>query len=109
MAATACRYIVRHDTSATVAQLRMIHSVLDGLERLLRGAPEIWGQHFLRPFDMPDPGMLAWVSQLRGYIRHMLALYPRIEVEVGHPLQPVPIAQIEALLALANNNTSANL
>ncbi len=108
MAATACRYIVRHDAPAVVAQLRMIHGVLDGLERLLRHEPEIWGHHILPPFELPATDANAWAPLLRGYCQHMLALYPRIEAEVGHPLQPAPMAQIDALLTLADNSAPAN-
>ncbi len=108
MTGTACRYIVRGDAPATVAQLSMIHGVLDGLERLLRQEPDIWGRHILPPFELPAADAPAWISRLRGYCRLMVELYPRIEAEVGHPPQPGPLAQIEALLALADNDASAS-
>ena len=103
MTSTACIYVLRQDTPAIIAQLSMIHGVLDGLERLLRGAPDIWGQRFLPKFSVTVLGTQTWIDQLRGYCQHMLDLYPRIEAAVGGPIHPAPMRHIETMLAMADS------
>lgn len=101
MTSTACRYVLRRDTPAIIAQLHMIHGVLDEIERLLRGAPDVWGQHFLPRFDVTALDLQTWIDRLRGYCRHMLDLYPRIEAVVDGPIHPAPMHHIDTLLTMA--------
>lgn len=101
MLATACKYLIRGDAVALIKQLDMVHGTLDGIERLLRGKPAVWGENVLPPFHVTSLEHKAVVNIIDGLAQHMCGLYPEIERIVGAPVHPAPMAQIDALLAIA--------
>lgn len=100
MIATGCKYIVRGDGVAVIQQFKMVHDTLDEIERLLQGAPPIWGREHIEPFRVDALEMRYWAGRARLMGQWMVARYPRIEAFVGHAVHPIATDTIEALLGL---------